>query len=395
MKKLFVSRRGRLRPRDAERRRPGRGGLVRRRPGRVQASVREHPLTGPARATAAFVVRAVPARAGRERGDRDLAPRGLPGPFGEDRAHVPPDGAAHRRPARGRRLREERRSTTRAGSCTIENPPRRPPARPAPAAIDEARALRSVLAVLPEVKDEPARGRPREERRALRQGHVLPRLAPRRAGGHPDEERRAEGRLRGRDVDRARQPASYSSLVGGDARVLAVESRTSSDSYNVFAVNPGVSPQAVVAGPTPVTPSHPRDGSFPPPLPDPDRRQHQGPERQRVPTRTTTTARTSGNAVTDGNYLTAANPAAQPSTGEQGPSRSRTLLPEQRPPRHAVPARLRRGGRQLPAEQLGREGRGRDPVGPGSGTARAPTTPISPPRPTGRSRACRCTRGPP
>ena len=59
----------------------------------------------------------------------------------------------------------------------------------------------------------------------------------------------AEGRLRGRDVDRRATTGSYSSLVGGDARVLAVESRTSSDSYNVFAVNPGVSPQAVVAGP--------------------------------------------------------------------------------------------------------------------------------------------------
>src|SRR5438552_3753765 len=47
----------------------------------------------------------------------------------------------------------------------------------------------------------------------------------------------------------ARDNRLYHALVGGDARVLGVESRTSTDSYNVFAVNPGVSAQAVVAGP--------------------------------------------------------------------------------------------------------------------------------------------------
>jgi hypothetical protein len=40
-------------------------------------------------------------------------------------------------------------------------------------------------------------------------------------------------------------------LIGGDGTVLAVEPRTVQDSYNVFRVNPTVTPQAVVAGPAP------------------------------------------------------------------------------------------------------------------------------------------------
>jgi hypothetical protein len=40
-------------------------------------------------------------------------------------------------------------------------------------------------------------------------------------------------------------------LVEGDGTVLAVEPRTVQDSYNVFRVNPTVTPQAVVAGPAP------------------------------------------------------------------------------------------------------------------------------------------------
>jgi len=37
-------------------------------------------------------------------------------------------------------------------------------------------------------------------------------------------------------------------LVGGDGTILGVESRTNSDSYRVFRVNPGVTPQEVVSG---------------------------------------------------------------------------------------------------------------------------------------------------
>jgi extracellular elastinolytic metalloproteinase len=43
----------------------------------------------------------------------------------------------------------------------------------------------------------------------------------------------------------------HHTLVGGDGAVLSVESRTASDSYNVFTVDPGKTPQAVVNGPAP------------------------------------------------------------------------------------------------------------------------------------------------
>lgn len=41
----------------------------------------------------------------------------------------------------------------------------------------------------------------------------------------------------------------HDTLVGGDGRVLSVELRTSTDSYNVFAIDPGKTPQSVVSGP--------------------------------------------------------------------------------------------------------------------------------------------------
>src|SRR5439155_26916502 len=124
------------------------------------------------------------------------------------------------------------------------------PARaPAAAAVDEARALRSVLAVfLPEVKDEPA-AVGREENSVLFDKGTFFHDSPR-------VERVAilmkSGELKtGFAVETwtERDNRLYNALVGGDARVLGVESRTSTDSYNVFAVNPGVSAQAVVAGP--------------------------------------------------------------------------------------------------------------------------------------------------
>ena len=41
----------------------------------------------------------------------------------------------------------------------------------------------------------------------------------------------------------------HDTLVGGDGRVLNVEKRTANDSYNIYAVSPGVGPQTVTAGP--------------------------------------------------------------------------------------------------------------------------------------------------
>ena len=124
-----------------------------------------------------------------------------------------------------------------------------PARRPVAAAVDERRALRSVLAVfLPEVKEEPAEIGRRENVVLFDKGtffHEAPRV-----------ERVAilmkSGALKaGFEVQTwtERDNRLYVSLVGGDARVLGVESRTSTDRYNVFAVNPAVSAQAVVAGP--------------------------------------------------------------------------------------------------------------------------------------------------
>jgi extracellular elastinolytic metalloproteinase len=44
-------------------------------------------------------------------------------------------------------------------------------------------------------------------------------------------------------------------LVGGDGQVLNVENRTNTDSYNVFAIDPGKNAQGVVSGPAPVSPA--------------------------------------------------------------------------------------------------------------------------------------------
>jgi extracellular elastinolytic metalloproteinase len=134
----------------------------------------------------------------------------------------------------------------------IENIADLPARRPVAAAVDERRALRSVLAVfLPEVREEPAEiGReenavlfdkgaffhesPRVERVA-----ILMKSGALKAGFAVETWTERGNRL-------------YEALVGGDARVLGVESRTNTDSYNVFAVNPGVPglpAQAVVEGP--------------------------------------------------------------------------------------------------------------------------------------------------
>jgi hypothetical protein len=131
----------------------------------------------------------------------------------------------------------------------IENLADVPVRRPVAAAVDERRALRSVLAVfLPEVKEEPAEvGRkgnavlfhkgtffhesPRVERVA-----ILMKSGALKTGFSVETWTRRGNRL-------------YETLVSGDARVLDTESQTNTDSYDVFAVNPAVSAQAVVAGP--------------------------------------------------------------------------------------------------------------------------------------------------
>lgn len=284
---------------------------------RIHASVREHALTGPARATTAFVV----ARFLREQGASVATVTSL------------------REVSRGRSaktgltyLRMEQRigGLRVAGAYVkaalddegrllhlIENLAEAPARAPAPAAVDEARALRSVLAVfLPEVKDEPAavgreenavlfdRGTffhdsPRVERVA-----ILMKSGALKAGFAVETWTERDNRL-------------YSSLVGGDARVLAVESRTSSDSYDVFAVNPGVSAQAVVAGPGVGNAESPKGWLLPA---TPFRTQTDVNIKGRnvnayLDTNHNNRPDPGGNAVTDGNYLTAANLAAQPSTG--------------------------------------------------------------------------------
>ena len=119
----------------------------------------------------------------------------------------------------------------------------------AAAAVDERRALRSVLAVfLPEVKSEPAEIGREENTVLFDKGtffHDSPRVervvvamksGALKAGFAVETWTETDNRL-------------FESLVGGDGRVLTLQSRTSSDSYNVFAIHPDATPQAVVAGP--------------------------------------------------------------------------------------------------------------------------------------------------
>jgi extracellular elastinolytic metalloproteinase len=284
---------------------------------RIHASVREHPLTGPARATAASVV----GRFLREQGASVATVTSL---REVSRGRSAKTGLTH--------LRMEQRigGLRVAGAYVkaalddqgrllhlIENLAEAPARAPAPAAVDEARALRSVLAVfLPEVKDEPAAVGREENAVVFDKGtffHEAPRV-----------ERVAilmkSGALKtGFAVETwtERDNRLFSSLVGGDARVLAVESRTSSDSYNVFAVNPGVSPQGVVAGPGAGNAESPKGWLLPS---TPFRTQTDVNIKGRnvnayLDTNHNNRPDPGGTAVADGNFLTAANLAAQPSAG--------------------------------------------------------------------------------
>jgi extracellular elastinolytic metalloproteinase len=49
----------------------------------------------------------------------------------------------------------------------------------------------------------------------------------------------------------------HRTLVGGDGAVLAVENRTQNDSYNIFPIDPGKGPQALVNGPGAGNPQSP------------------------------------------------------------------------------------------------------------------------------------------
>jgi extracellular elastinolytic metalloproteinase len=284
---------------------------------RVHASVREHPLAGPSRGTAASAI----ARYLREEGASVATVASL---------RVVSQGRSARTGLTYVRLEQRVGGLRVAGAYVkaalddqgqllhlIENLADAPARAPAPAAVDEARALRSVLAVfLPEVKDEPA-AIGREENAVLFDKGAFFHDSPR-------VERVAilmkSGALKaGFAVETwtERDNLLYGSLVGGDARVLAVESRTSSDSYNVFALNPGVSAQAVVAGPGSGNAESPKGWLLPA---TPFRTQTDVNIKGRnvnayLDTNHNNRPDPGGTAVSDGNYLTAANLAAQPSTG--------------------------------------------------------------------------------
>jgi extracellular elastinolytic metalloproteinase len=216
---------------------------------RIHRSLREQPLIGPSPGTAASVV----ARFLRDRGASDATVASL---REVSRGRSAKTGLTHLR------LEQRVAGLRVAGAYVkaalddqgrlvhlIENLADVPARRPRAAAVDERRALRSVLAVfLPEVKEEPAEIGREENAVLFHKGtffHESPRV-----------ERvvilMKDGELKiGFVVETwtERDNRLYRSVVGGDARVLGVESRTNTDSYNVFAVNPGVSAQAVVAGP--------------------------------------------------------------------------------------------------------------------------------------------------
>ena len=280
---------------------------------RIHAASREHPLTAPSRGTAVSVVRWYlrERRASLRRpplGDRPAcATTGLTYLRMEQRVGGLRVAGAYVKAA----LDDQGRLVH-----LIENLAGVPARGAAAAAVDEARALRSVLAVfLPEVKGEPA-AIGREDNAVLFDRGTFFHESPR-------VERVAilmkDGALKtGFTVETwtERGNVLLDSLVGGDARVLGVESRTSSDSYNVFAVSPAVSAQAVVAGPGAGNAESPKGWLLPPTFfrtqtdvnisgynahayLDTDHNNRPDP---------------GGTPVTDGNFLTAADLGAQPAT---------------------------------------------------------------------------------
>jgi extracellular elastinolytic metalloproteinase len=100
-------------------------------------------------------------------------------------------------------------------------------------------------------------------------------------------------------------------LVEGDGTVLAVESRTVRDSYNVFRVSPAVAPQEVVAGPAAGGTESPQGWLF--------AGSHRSVDiagnnvRAYLDTDANNAADAGGAAVVDGNFLTAADLSQSPS----------------------------------------------------------------------------------
>lgn len=118
----------------------------------------------------------------------------------------------------------------------------------APARIDARRALAAALARLhPEVQAGAETGRHGPSVRFARGNafssdpEVTAVAIPQRNGSLAAGWRVETWSARGNEL--------HHTLVGGDGTVLAIESRTAKDSYNVYAVDPGVSPQSVVNGP--------------------------------------------------------------------------------------------------------------------------------------------------
>jgi extracellular elastinolytic metalloproteinase len=284
---------------------------------RIHKSRREHPLTAPSRGTAASVVR----RFLREQGASVATVASL---------REVSQGRSARTGLTYLRMEQRAAGLRVAGAYVkaavddqgrvihlIDNLADVPARGAAAAAVDEARALRSVLAVfLPEVKEEPAAiGRednavlfakgtffhdsPRVERVA-----ILMKSGALKTGFAVETWTERDNRL-------------FHSLVGGDARVLAVESRTNTDSYNVFAVNPGVSAQAVVAGPGSGSVESPKGWLLPSNffriqtdvnISGYNAHAYLDTDHNNRPDR-------GGSPVTDGNFLTAADLGAQPSAG--------------------------------------------------------------------------------
>ena len=103
----------------------------------------------------------------------------------------------------------------------------------------------------------------------------------------------------------------FETLVGGDGRVLSVEPRTNTDSYNVFAVDPGVSPQTVVAGPGT---GNRVAGGMAHPLRPKDIYIHGNNVKAYLDTNANNRKDLGGVAIHDGNFLAAANLGETPAS---------------------------------------------------------------------------------
>lgn len=180
-----------------------------------------------------------------------------------------------------------------------------------PAQVSERQALRAALAALyPGLKENPAA--------VARQGNTTVFARSAFFYASPTVERVAiptqSGLAAGFQVMTwsAKGNLLHDTLVSGAGQVVSVESRTNTDSYNVFAVDPVTTPQAAIAGPGSGNTESPVGWLFAGPQNTiniggnnvhsyldamPNNRPDRG-----------------GSSVTDGNFLTAADLTASPST---------------------------------------------------------------------------------